>query len=113
MIRRPPRSTLFPYTTLFRSTRRLVQFLLNDPGPLLYHNEPILRNGQAVGHLTSGGYGHHLGGAVGLGYVAIPDGEGLGYIEAGDYRINVAGELIDARASLKPLYDPRSRRIHA
>src|SRR2546430_10975669 len=24
MIRRPPRSTLFPYTTLFRSTRRLL-----------------------------------------------------------------------------------------
>src|SRR5438874_4233538 len=27
MIRRPPRSTLFPYTTLFRSNRLLKQFL--------------------------------------------------------------------------------------
>src|SRR5260221_4797033 len=26
MIRRPPRSTLFPYTTLFRSTRPLLRF---------------------------------------------------------------------------------------
>src|SRR3989441_6221619 len=30
MIRRPPRSTLFPYTTLFRS--RLLQFTLNEIG---------------------------------------------------------------------------------
>src|SRR3712207_7056111 len=28
MIRRPPRSTLFPYTTLFRSLQRLVDDLL-------------------------------------------------------------------------------------
>src|SRR3989454_7552250 len=29
MIRRPPRSTLFPYTTLFRSPQELQQVLLN------------------------------------------------------------------------------------
>src|SRR2546426_6966003 len=29
MIRRPPRSTLFPYTTLFRSMRRTIRFRLN------------------------------------------------------------------------------------
>src|SRR3712207_6890681 len=27
MIRRPPRSTLFPYTTLFRSSSKLIQYL--------------------------------------------------------------------------------------
>src|SRR3712207_7333223 len=31
MIRRPPRSTLFPYTTLFRSVRRVVEKLLHQP----------------------------------------------------------------------------------
>jgi glycine cleavage system aminomethyltransferase T len=36
---------------------------------MLYHNEPILRDGRIVGYLTSGGYGHALGGAIGLGYV--------------------------------------------
>jgi len=48
--------------------RRLVQFKLTDPEPLLYHNEPILRDGKIVGYLTSGNYGHHLGAAIGLGY---------------------------------------------
>ncbi|MPZ11891.1 MAG: FAD-dependent oxidoreductase, partial [Kiloniellaceae bacterium] len=49
-------------------TRRLVQFKLADPQPLLYHNEPIWRAGRLAGRLTSGAYGHHLGAAVGLGY---------------------------------------------
>src|SRR6266581_7467090 len=33
MIRRPPRSTLFPYTTLFRSLERLRQVPGNPAGP--------------------------------------------------------------------------------
>ena len=49
--------------------RRLVQFRLSDPEPLLFHNEAIVRDGRIVGTVTSGNYGHHLGGAVGLGYV--------------------------------------------
>src|SRR5690606_36276435 len=51
-------------------SRRLLQFCLCDPEPLLFHNEPILRNGRIVGQLTSGAYGHALGAAVGLGYVS-------------------------------------------
>ena len=90
--------------------RRLAQFLLTDPEPLLYHNEPILRDGEIVGHLTSGAYGHHLGGAVGLGYVPAagetPDG-----ILASSYEIDVAGSRVRATASLKPLYDPAGERM--
>ena len=53
--------------------RRLLQFVLNDSEPLLYHNEPILRDGELVGHLTSGNYGHTIGAAIGLGYVPCKD----------------------------------------
>ena len=49
--------------------KRLVQFLLEDPEVMLYHHEPILRDGEVVGFLTSGNYGHTLGASVGLGYV--------------------------------------------
>src|SRR3712207_7446651 len=35
MIRRPPRSTLFPYTTLFRSTERRVEAVRVDLGERL------------------------------------------------------------------------------
>ena len=53
----------------------MLQFLLEDPEPLLYHNEPIWRGDEIVGHITSGMYGHTLGGAVGLGYVSQAAGE--------------------------------------
>ncbi|MEX0280803.1 MAG: FAD-dependent oxidoreductase [Arenibacterium sp.] len=89
---------------------RLVQFLLNDPEPLLYHNEPILRNGEIVGYLSSGAYGHHLGGAVGLGYVPCK-GESVVDLLASSYEIDVSGTRVQATASLKPLYDPKSERV--
>ncbi|MGF1444829.1 MAG: FAD-dependent oxidoreductase, partial [Pikeienuella sp.] len=56
-------------------SRRMLQFQLHDPEPLLFHNEPILRDGEIVGYLSSGNYGHHLGAAIGLGYVPQAPGE--------------------------------------
>ena len=93
--------------------RRLVQFALEDPSALLYHNEPIYRDGGIVGHITSGNYGHTLGRAVGLGYVRHPGGVTRDFIRSGSYEIEVACERIPARASLRPLYDPDSKRIRA
>ena len=93
--------------------KRLVQFLLEDPQPLLYHHEPILKDGRIVGHLTSGSYGHTLGGAVGLGYVRAADGVTAGYVASGGFAIDVAGERVPARASLRALYDPAGDRMRA
>ncbi|MCF6322168.1 MAG: FAD-dependent oxidoreductase [Rhizobiaceae bacterium] len=90
--------------------RRLLQFQLENPEPLLYHNEPILRDGEIVSHLSSGNYGHHLGAAIGLGYVPCK-GEKPAQVLASKYEIEIAGERHDAIASLKPLYDPGSQRI--
>ena len=89
--------------------KRMVQFLLNDAEPLLYHNEPILRDGQIVGHLSSGSYGHHLGGAVGMGYVPCA-GETTDQLLSSSFEIDVAGTRVKATASLKPLYDPTGER---
>ena len=90
--------------------RRLVQFILNDPEPLLYHNEPILRDGKLIGYLSSGSYGHTLGAAIGLGYVPCK-GEEITDILASSYEIDVAGIRVKATPSLKPLYDPKSERV--
>ena len=89
---------------------RMVQFKLTDPEPLLYHAEPILRNGEVVGFLTSGAYGHTLGGAMGLGYVPCK-GESVQEVLASSYEIEVAGTRVAATASLKPMYDPKSERV--
>ncbi|WP_299656405.1 FAD-dependent oxidoreductase [uncultured Jannaschia sp.] len=90
--------------------KRLLQFQLEDAEPLLFHAEPILRDGEMVGHTTSGGYGHSLGGAIGLGYVPCP-GETLAEVFASNYEIDVTGVRIPATASLKPLLDPRGERM--
>jgi 4-methylaminobutanoate oxidase (formaldehyde-forming) len=92
-------------------TKRLVQFALDDPEPLLYHNEPVYRDGEAVGYLTSGNYGHHLGRAIGLGYVNHPDGVTADWVTAGRYEIEVACERFSAQASLRPMYDPKAERV--
>lgn len=90
--------------------RRMVQFRLTDPKGMLYHNEPILRDGRMIGYLTSGNYGHHLGGSIGLGYVPAV-GEKPADILASSYEIEIAGQRYEAEASLKPMYDPKSERI--
>ncbi|WP_415919338.1 GcvT family protein [Tateyamaria sp. SN6-1] len=89
---------------------RLVQFKLTDPEPLLYHNEPIVRDGEIVGYLSSGSYGHHVGAAVGMGYVPCK-GEAVADVLASTYEIDVAGTRVRAEASLKPIYDPKSERV--
>ncbi len=98
--------------------KRLVQFKLKSPEPLLYHNEPVWRGDSIVGFIRSGMYGHTLGAAVGLGYVALPapaggaaKGGADAVIGADDYEIEVAGVRCPAIASLRPLYDPRNERI--
>ena len=91
---------------------RMVQFLLDDPEPMLYFGEIIYRNGVAAGHLMSGGYGHTLGAAVGVGPVENEDQVVTNeYITSGSYEIDVAGVRYPAKASLRPMYDPKLLKV--
>ena len=89
--------------------RRLVQFRLTDPEPLLFHNEALVRDGRIVSTVTSGNYGHALGGAVGLAYVPCA-GESEAEVLASAYEIEIAGRRYPAKASLRPMYDPKAER---
>jgi len=95
--------------------RRLVQFALEDASALLHHNEPIWRNDEIVGYITSGMFGHALGASLGMGYVEHEDEiNGVvdaDFINSGTYEIEVACKRIPATASLKPFYDPKSERV--
>jgi len=90
--------------------RRLVQFKLDDPEPLLYHNETIVMDGNIVGYLSSGMYGHSVGAAIGMGFVAVPELTADRINEA-TFEIEVAKERFSAQASLKGFYDPSSSRM--
>ena len=93
-------------------SKRLVQFLLEDENYLLYHNEPIWRNDEMVGYITSGMFAYTFNGAIGMGDVSHPDGEKVNaaYIREGNFEIEVAGERVKAKAQLRPFYDPKSER---
>jgi 4-methylaminobutanoate oxidase (formaldehyde-forming) len=93
--------------------KRLVQFMLEDPTPFLYHDEPIWRDGRMVGRTTSGAYGHHLGSAVALGYVHHGSEPVSAFVSQGRFEIEVAGVRFKARASLTPFYDPKNERMRA
>ncbi len=92
-------------------SRHLVQLKLNDPEPLIYHNEPIWRGDEIVGHITSAAYGHTLGGAVGLGYVSAERGKAADAVLDALYEVEVACERFSAAVSLRPLYDPDNVKI--
>jgi glycine cleavage system T protein len=92
--------------------RRLAAFALGRADRLLYHNEPIWRNGELVGKISSGMFGHTLGASLGLGYVEN-GGEILSddWVASGHYEIEVAAERVPARVSLRPFYDPAGERV--
>lgn len=93
-------------------TRRLIQVALNDSSRLLYHNEPIWRDGVLVGRIASGMFGHTVGKPLGMGYIAN-SGESVDalFVESGTYEIEVAGERVLAEVRLRPFYDPENSRV--
>lgn len=84
---------------------RVVYVGITDPEPILLHDETLYRDGTAVGRVTSGNYGHSLGGAVGLAVVA-PDTplDGTWEVEVGPTRYSI-------EVSPKPFYDPTGSRM--
>ena len=91
--------------------RRMIQFKLTDSQPLLHHNEAILRDGEVCGYLTSGNYGHSLGAAVGMGYVRCEPSEKMADVLRSSFALDVEGEVLEAQASAKGLYDPGGERM--
>jgi 4-methylaminobutanoate oxidase (formaldehyde-forming) len=94
-------------------TRRLVQVLLRDPQPLMFHAEVVRRDGVPVGYVRAASYGHTLGGAVGLAMIEPGVPVDVTYLNAGNWQVEVAGRCYPATVSLAPLYDPRMARIRA
>jgi len=93
--------------------KRLLQILVKDPEAVLFHAEPVLRDGKPVGYIRAASYGHTLGGAVGLAMIADPDGAPIDakWIEAGRWEVEIANTRYPAIASLKPLYDAENKRV--
>ncbi|MFY9773022.1 MAG: FAD-dependent oxidoreductase [Trebonia sp.] len=93
--------------------RRLVSLVLPDPDVMIWGGELVLRDGIAVGQVTSGAWGEAVRGCVGLAYIRHPDGDVLirDMVRAGTYEVNVGGRLYPATVHLRPPYDPEGERV--
>ncbi len=91
-------------------SRRLVQVLVKDPEPLMFHAEVVLRNGVPVGDVRAASYGHTLGGAVGLAMIK-GDPVDTAYLEQGTWEVEIADKTYPAEVSFRPMYDPGMERI--
>ena len=94
-------------------TRRLVQVMVTDPEPLLFHAEVVRRDGAPVGYVRAASYGHTVGGAVGLAMVDAGEPLTRAWLSSGSWTVDVAGVERPAIASMSPLYDPTNERIRA
>jgi 4-methylaminobutanoate oxidase (formaldehyde-forming) len=91
--------------------RRMLQFLLEDPEPLLHHGEVFFRDGEPLGYIRAGAFGYTLGAAVGLGMVEANERVTKHFVASGRWEIEIAGTRYGARVSLRPLYDPDLTRV--
>jgi 4-methylaminobutanoate oxidase (formaldehyde-forming) len=94
-------------------TRRLVQILVTDPDPLMFHAEVVRRDGHAVGYVRAASYGHTLGGAVGLAMVEAGEPVTASYLDEGTWTVEINDREYPAMASSTPLYDPTNERIRS
>jgi 4-methylaminobutanoate oxidase (formaldehyde-forming) len=85
--------------------------LVADPGPMLFHAEVVLRDGEPVGYVRAGSYGFTLGGAVGLVMVEAGQPVNQAYLDGGAWEVEIAERRYPARVSLRPMYDPEMKRV--
>jgi 4-methylaminobutanoate oxidase (formaldehyde-forming) len=94
-------------------SRRLLSLVLDDPDIMLWGGELVLRDGAAVGQLTSAAWGETVRRAVGLGYLWHPAGEVVTreFLATGRYEVNAGGDIYPATISLRPPFDPAGTRV--
>lgn len=94
-------------------SKRLIQFRLDDPDRLMYHDEPIYRNGELVGRTSSGMWSYAENAALAMGYLVRDDGGPVDqtWLDGGSFEIEVATVRIPATTSIRSFYDPRNERV--
>jgi 4-methylaminobutanoate oxidase (formaldehyde-forming) len=94
-------------------SRRIVQVLVKNPEPLMFHAEIVRRSGKPVGYVRAASYGFTVGGAVGLAMIEGDAGRAVdqAWLDEGTWEVDIAGRLYPAVASLRPLYDPENKRV--
>ncbi|MFZ0324471.1 MAG: FAD-dependent oxidoreductase [Actinomycetes bacterium] len=91
-------------------TKRLLQFRLDDPDAMAYHDEPILRDGVRVGRTTSSMFSTSQDRCCSMGYVEHVDSITAQWLADGSWEITVAGTQVPVSVSIRSWYDPANQR---
>ncbi len=92
--------------------KRMIQVLLSDPEPLMFHAEIVRRDGREVGYIRAASYGWTLGGAVGLAMIESGGAPiNQAWLDAGEWSVQIGDRIVPALVSLRPFYDPASKRV--
>jgi 4-methylaminobutanoate oxidase (formaldehyde-forming) len=91
--------------------KRLVQVLVDDREPMMFHAEVLRRDGLAVGYIRAASYGHTLGGAVGLAMIEADEPIDAAWIGAGSWTIEIVDREWPCTVSLRPLFDPANEKV--
>jgi dimethylglycine dehydrogenase len=98
-------------TEAFRAqgaSRKLVTITIDVDGIDVSNDEAILCEGEAVGYVSSGGYAHHVGKSMAMGYVSAD------HAAAGTkLQVEILGEFYDAEVQGAPLYDANGANMRA
>jgi 4-methylaminobutanoate oxidase (formaldehyde-forming) len=93
--------------------RRLVSLVLDDPDAVMWGGELVLRDGTALGQVTSAAWGETLGASVGLAYLRHPDGAPVtaDFARSGSYQVDTGGRRCPATVHTRAPFDPAGERV--
>lgn len=87
--------------------RKLVTLVIDTPIDVTL-DEAVLRDGEAVGYITSGGFAHHVGKSMAMAYVAAAHAHAGAQLD-----VEILGELYKAEVLGAPAYDPDGARMRS
>lgn len=95
-------------------SKRLIQFRIEDPDLLTYHDEPIYRDGVVVGSTSSSMWSATQNRCCAMGYVEHPDGESItaSWLDEATWEVNIGGQMVPLSTSIRSWYDPQNQRPH-
>ncbi|KJJ95761.1 FAD-dependent oxidoreductase [Burkholderiaceae bacterium 26] len=82
-----------------------------DNGPYLYRNEPVWKNGELVGYVTSGAWGFRLNGSFAMASVKRKGGVTASWLSEGGFEVEVAGARYPVDVQFAGFYDPKGERM--
>lgn len=98
--------------------KRLVNIFISEKDisedVMLYHGEVLYRDGECVGDVRAGSYGHTLKGLIGLAHVVSTNElqrVNREYISTGKWEVQIGNQRYPCTLSFAPIYDPKNERI--